>query len=1122
METFKSPSKRINDTTVRILMNQAGIPCFRPLQLHIMHYIFRNGSVACIAPPKSGKTVSYLIPLLSQFIQKKQQAESDSKDETAEEEEEESGLRAPSILIVCSGHRTVENVKKNISKILEGVNYPKIIDVTSGRPHNRIVQDLINGCEILIATPRPLLRLMEDQKNYFENISLMIFDDGDKFLQLHDQEARKIVAKYYVLNRKRCKGQDEMLWQAAPILFFGEKWSKTVSNFATQILHRPTLLFGNLFEAAVHANIRCRIHWANGEGDVKDVKGQILANIVKRFNSEHKMAIACAHDDDCDRVRSILEDNGIHTLIVKSDTAHFEHMRIVGCWSSSSKYVLVCSDSALEHFVEIKTATFLVHYTLPENCRKAFNNRFHLMKEYIESEKKTQESDNLHTTIILSKNELPQANYIYHTTRRLLKTKEIPQQLKDMRTLPQIPLCLTWSQFGYCPLKNSFCFDRHAFIPSIEKPRPDLPKDGQIKFIVTYVKSASEFYFRLMGYHGIEESYRKWNQHSPNYSQIKPQLDAMINEKAGQVTSLEVGRVYGIFWQEGGRQEMRRVRIDQILEVESDLTVDDRLNKRDAYRRYVKLYHLDHGVYTKTLASHLIYLPSQELEQFPACAFRAFHCGIRPIDGEIHWDASASHKFFESVKWEKSSYCTAWIRMQVDGTFWLDSLETCKVLQTTRCQVTSKQPSHVLLENGLAELVDKPWPNDQVVPSDYIASASMKERTLAKWEKDIQNEIVSYAHIEDYSKVYVSWIEPGSSLSEIYVQLIKNYKILEDLEGEIDEQFDSLKPLRIFGEGIYCLVIYEENLSDACNFEGVHMNRAQIIRVDEEHVDIICVDYGEKKLRVPKSKCYVLPVKYMKKLPFQGIKIQLHGCQVKSNTNPQFDNDVIYDYVRDEKNEYLEILAQKISGSNGSYVARLYIPHLPHDPQCDRSNELVSLSRVLADLHSQFIDLTPEEAKEVAEHHLTFNQPQPSNGALSDVIEVEEEDYDPEHALDEAQMDEFFERSEANFVHDLGRLFFPGLGDRLRSNGISVTQNRQNESYTSTRGTRVVEDGTVEDEPDEDERDYPPIDYQPGDFDYEITDTEIAPFDPADVADEEPEEEPFGFSLDGFNDDDME
>ncbi len=133
------------------------------LQLHVWPCLLKGHSFTCISGPKTGKTNSYLIPLMSWF----------DGNQTDDNEVKVGAI------VICSSTRKALRIEREARKwkSLNGDSKVRIVVMYSSN-EKRQFTSILNGCDILITTPSPLLRSFESHVRVFNTYNfVLLFDD---------------------------------------------------------------------------------------------------------------------------------------------------------------------------------------------------------------------------------------------------------------------------------------------------------------------------------------------------------------------------------------------------------------------------------------------------------------------------------------------------------------------------------------------------------------------------------------------------------------------------------------------------------------------------------------------------------------------------------------------------------------------------------------------------------------------------------------------------------------------------------------------------------------------------------------------------------------------------------
>ena len=138
-----------------------------PIQEQAIPVILKGHDVLGIAQTGSGKTASYVLPVLAALKQKQ-----GAKD------------RQVDVLVLVPTRELAEQVKDVFHLFEKGVSHPvKTMAIYGGVSINPQMKSLF-GISVLVATPGRLLDLVDSNAVHFDKLKTLILDEADKLLNL--------------------------------------------------------------------------------------------------------------------------------------------------------------------------------------------------------------------------------------------------------------------------------------------------------------------------------------------------------------------------------------------------------------------------------------------------------------------------------------------------------------------------------------------------------------------------------------------------------------------------------------------------------------------------------------------------------------------------------------------------------------------------------------------------------------------------------------------------------------------------------------------------------------------------------------------------------------------------
>ena len=118
-----------------------------------------------------------------------------------------------------------------------------------GAEDERIVQ-LVNGCEILIATPPCFVRMLRKGYINLSRLCHIVFQDADVMVEDFTSEIKDVMRHY----AKLLKSQPNRLAPRQAVVM-ATSWSVGLSSLVKAYLGNPVLIISDLIEAAIYRNV---------------------------------------------------------------------------------------------------------------------------------------------------------------------------------------------------------------------------------------------------------------------------------------------------------------------------------------------------------------------------------------------------------------------------------------------------------------------------------------------------------------------------------------------------------------------------------------------------------------------------------------------------------------------------------------------------------------------------------------------------------------------------------------------------------------------------------------------------------------------------------------------------
>ena len=299
-----------------------------PIQKVAIPVILKGKDVLGIAQTGSGKTASYVLPVLSRLKQRK-----------------EAKNRQVDVLVLVPTRELAEQVKDVFTLFEKGLEHTApIMAVYGGISINPQMKALF-GISVLVATPGRLLDLVASNAVQFNKLETLILDEADKLLNLgFKEEMNKIFA---LLPKKRQN------------LLFSATLNEKVEEIHQFLLHNPEVINvapkeGNL------ENIR-QLAYTIAE----EKKGPLLRHLIKSENMQ-QVLVFTASTYKSEHVADKLHKNGIDARSIHGKKSQHARTKALEAFKAGKLRVLVATD-LLARGIDIEFLPHVINYELPRS-----------------------------------------------------------------------------------------------------------------------------------------------------------------------------------------------------------------------------------------------------------------------------------------------------------------------------------------------------------------------------------------------------------------------------------------------------------------------------------------------------------------------------------------------------------------------------------------------------------------------------------------------------------------------------------------------------------------------------------------------------------------------------------
>lgn len=299
-----------------------------PIQIHAIPAILAGKDILGVAQTGSGKTASFVLPILQQF-QKKEVAKN----------------RHIKALIIVPTRELAVQVGEVAKLFSENLPRPvKSLAVFGGVSINpQMIQ--MQGVELLIATPGRLLDLADNNAMQLSELDILVLDEADKMLNMGFKDEMSRIFSLLPKHRQN--------------LLFSATLGKDVDSITEMLLRNPVKIE---IERDIE-NLDLIQQTAYYVTDER--RGPLLRYLIKT-NELKQVLIFTSSVQKADSVVKKLKQNGITALALHSQKSQGARTEALRYFKSGEINVLVATDLA-SRGIDIPLLPVVINYELPRS-----------------------------------------------------------------------------------------------------------------------------------------------------------------------------------------------------------------------------------------------------------------------------------------------------------------------------------------------------------------------------------------------------------------------------------------------------------------------------------------------------------------------------------------------------------------------------------------------------------------------------------------------------------------------------------------------------------------------------------------------------------------------------------
>lgn len=299
-----------------------------PIQIRSIPNIMQGKDIIACAQTGTGKTAAFVLPALHRLSMRQQRS------------------KKPSILILTPTRELANQIAKWVEKYGRFLRV-NIANLVGGMPYEKQIRALMQGPNIIIATPGRMLDHMQRNRIDLSKIELLVLDEADRMLDMG-----------FINDVKEIAGRTPTTRQT---LLFSATMDKNLLHLVKQFLKNPLTI--DLSDQKKDApQIKQSVY--------KVSSPQHKSRLLKHFlNDENifKAIIFSATKINADRLAAQLRQDGYAAGALHGDLKQSARNRIVDQLRNGKIQFLVATDVAARG-IDITDITHVINYDLPKFC----------------------------------------------------------------------------------------------------------------------------------------------------------------------------------------------------------------------------------------------------------------------------------------------------------------------------------------------------------------------------------------------------------------------------------------------------------------------------------------------------------------------------------------------------------------------------------------------------------------------------------------------------------------------------------------------------------------------------------------------------------------------------------
>jgi ATP-dependent RNA helicase RhlE len=297
-----------------------------PIQADAIPLVLSGRDLVGIAQTGTGKTAAFALPILNRLAANRKPLEK----------------KSPRVLVLSPTRELSGQILESFRTYGRHMRIQSAL-VIGGVPMGRQVRDLLNGLDVLVATPGRLLDLMKQNGVRLNQVEVLVLDEADRMLDMgfiHD--IRTIVAK---LPKER------------QTLLFSATMPREIADLASSMLRDPARVAVTPV-ASTQERVEQRVIMTD-----KSAKSALLIEVL-RDEVTGQTLVFTRTKHGADKVVKSLHHAGLSAEAIHGNKSQNQRERVLGMFRSGKLKTLIATDIAARG-IDVEGISHVINYDLP-------------------------------------------------------------------------------------------------------------------------------------------------------------------------------------------------------------------------------------------------------------------------------------------------------------------------------------------------------------------------------------------------------------------------------------------------------------------------------------------------------------------------------------------------------------------------------------------------------------------------------------------------------------------------------------------------------------------------------------------------------------------------------------